>query len=405
MDNSEDISGYSRQALSLDSVQEVQVLVTGFKAEYGQASGGVINVITRSGTNDLRGSGFFLFRDQSLMARSPYASRSLAADPFQRVHYGGWVGGPIRQNRLHFFANYEREDRDTNTASTRTLPASTAAFSAATLKFLGDHGIPLSLFGGGGTTRHVRPEFVDIHNVTAKVDGQLSGNQSLTLRYQLTHDNEPSGESGTLLDYNGNYAFFRTNYANANHKWVMAGMQTGFFFIREDVQERVQNLFTTLPADDRSMYGTPVTEERRKTLSTAAAYESRGSHDIPARVSMDAAIDFHNRLSREAVEARDRYLAQKVHQGLRAIDGVDVLTSDSPELGCALVAFRVKGVPTKELNQLMWDRYDIYIRSVTHEEVDWDANRVSLHVMVSGEQVDRFLGAIEEVAAEARAKG
>ena len=53
VDNSEDISGYSRQSLALDSVQEVQVLVTGFKAEYGQASGGVVNVVTRSGTNDL----------------------------------------------------------------------------------------------------------------------------------------------------------------------------------------------------------------------------------------------------------------------------------------------------------------------------------------------------------------
>ncbi len=221
VDNSEDISGYSRQALALDSVQEVQILVTGFKAEYGQASGGVVNVVTRSGTNDLRGSGFFLFRDQSMMARSPYADRSLPADPFQRIHYGGWLGGPIKENKLHFFLNYEREDRDTNSTSTRTLPASTAAFSPATLQFLNQNKIPVSLFGAGGSSRQVRPEFIDIHNVTAKVDSQLSNTQSLTGRYQLTHDVEPSGQSGTLLDFNGSTSYFRTNYGNLNHKWVI----------------------------------------------------------------------------------------------------------------------------------------------------------------------------------------
>ena len=221
IDNSEDISGYSRQSLALDSVQEVQVLVTGFKAEYGQASGGVVNVVTRSGTNDLRGSGFALFRDQRMMARSPYADRSLPADPFQRLHYGGWLGGAVKKNRAHFFLNYEREDRDTNTASTRVLPASTASFAPATLQFLAANDIPLSLFGAGGTVRQVRPEYIDIHNVTAKIDTQLTNTQSLTGRYQLTHDRQPSGSSGTLFDFNGNTAFFRTNYVNGNHKWIL----------------------------------------------------------------------------------------------------------------------------------------------------------------------------------------
>jgi selenocysteine lyase/cysteine desulfurase len=192
-------------------------------------------------------------------------------------------------------------------------------------------------------------------------------------------------------------------YAGPFHKWMMAGMQTGFFYVREDVQDRLRNLFTTAPADGRTMYGTPVPEERLKTLETAEAFEPRGSHNIPARVSMDAAIDFHDTLTREAVEARDRYLAQKVHRALRAMDGVQVFTSDAPELGCALVAFKIGGVPTRELNDILWERHNIYIRNVTHLEVDWDVNRVSLHVMVTGEQVDRFLGAVEEIAKERKA--
>ena len=245
VDNSEDISGYSRQALALDSVQEVQILVTGFKAEYGQASGGVVNVVTRSGTNDLRGSGFFLFRDQSMMARSPYADRSLPADPFQRVHYGGWLGGPIKENKLHFFINYEREDRDTNSTSTRTLPASIAAFSPATLQFLSQNNIPVSLFGAGGSSRQVRPEFVDIHNITAKVDSQLSNSQSLTGRYQLTNDTQPSGQSGTLLDFNGSTSYSRTNYGNLNHKWVVGSNKLNELYLQ--VGQTLGDFYTSFP--------------------------------------------------------------------------------------------------------------------------------------------------------------
>ncbi|MEW6323149.1 MAG: TonB-dependent receptor [Acidobacteriota bacterium] len=230
--NSEDISGYSRQDLALDSIQEVQVLVNGFKAEFGSASGGVVNVVTRSGSNDLRGSGFFLFRDQSLMARSPYADRSLPEDPFQRIHYGGWLGGPIRRDRAHYFVNYEREDRDTNTSSTRTLPAANSNWAPSTLQFLAANNIPLSLFGAGGRVRQVRPEFVNVHNITAKIDSQLSNNQALTMRYQMTHDTQPSGQGGTIFDFNGSRAFFRTNYVNFNHKWVLAGNKLNEAYIQ-----------------------------------------------------------------------------------------------------------------------------------------------------------------------------
>jgi hypothetical protein len=222
VDNSEDISGLSRQTPALDSIREVQVVVNGFKAEYGSASGGVVNVITESGTNDFKGSGFFLFRDQDLMARSPYANRSLPKDPFQRLNYGGTIGGPLVRDRMHFFATYEREDRDTFTSSTRTLPASTAAFAPSTLQFLRQNGIDVSLFGAGGSVRQVRPEYVDVHKVTGRVDTQFNAAQSLTVRYTMDHETDPSGLGGTLFDYNGATAFFRTNYVAANHKWILS---------------------------------------------------------------------------------------------------------------------------------------------------------------------------------------
>ena len=223
VDNSEDISGYSRQSPAVDSIQEVQILVNGFKAQYGSASGGVVNVVTRSGTNSLTGSGFFLFRNEAMMSRSPYANRSLPKDPFQRIHYGGTVGGPIKRDRLHFFGTYEREDRDTFSSSTFVLPSADQirGASAATRQFLLANGITPEMFGAGGTQRLVRPEFVDVHKATARLDAQPNANHLLTFRYTTDRENDPSGTGGTLLDFNGATAIFNTNYATFNHKWVL----------------------------------------------------------------------------------------------------------------------------------------------------------------------------------------
>ena len=74
--------------------------------------------------------------------------------PSQRIQYGATVGGPIRQNRTHFFATYERDDRDTVSASTYTLPSLTAGRRTpppSTLKFLADNNIDIARFGTGGT--------------------------------------------------------------------------------------------------------------------------------------------------------------------------------------------------------------------------------------------------------------
>ena len=172
VDNSDEISGFAHQSPALDSIQEIQVLVNGFKAEYGQASGGVINVITRSGTNQVRGSGLLLFQDEALRARSPYADRSQPEDPFQRIQYGATVGGPLRRDKMHYFATYEREDRDTASITTGTYPASGDAFAPVVRQFLTSNNIDLGLFGAGGRQRYVRPESVDVHKATGRVDYQ-----------------------------------------------------------------------------------------------------------------------------------------------------------------------------------------------------------------------------------------
>ena len=192
-------------------------------------------------------------------------------------------------------------------------------------------------------------------------------------------------------------------YAGPFHKWMMSSMQTGFLYVREDMVEKVEAVLTITPAGN-SMYGKPPTEPFWKEYMVGAAkYELRGSNNTPARMAMDASLDYHNHLTPQAIEARDRYLAERLRTGLRAISGVDLYVSDDPRMSCALLSFTVKGVSTQELNDMLWEQHNIYIRSVTHEEIGWDVNRASMHIMVTAAQVDELLGAVEAIARNARA--
>jgi Carboxypeptidase regulatory-like domain/TonB dependent receptor len=91
--------------LGVDSVQEFSVITTGYTAEYGRTSGAVINAITRSGTNQFHGTGFFFDRDKIFDARNFFDGPQIA--PFRRIQFGGSGGGPIIKDKTFVFANYE----------------------------------------------------------------------------------------------------------------------------------------------------------------------------------------------------------------------------------------------------------------------------------------------------------
>ena len=102
-----------------ESVQEFQVVTSGYSAEAGRSGGGAMNVITKSGTNELSGSGVLFLRDDQLAARLPRspldAARGVPADDsryevdeFRRYNWGASLGGPIRRDRTHFFLSYDQ---------------------------------------------------------------------------------------------------------------------------------------------------------------------------------------------------------------------------------------------------------------------------------------------------------
>src|SRR5713226_7312777 len=90
--------------ITLEAVKEFQVVATGASAEFGRTAGGVINVITKSGTNDVHGS---LFHFQRLEALSAHTSDGKPLKDFNRKQFGGTVGGPISKNRSFFFFSFE----------------------------------------------------------------------------------------------------------------------------------------------------------------------------------------------------------------------------------------------------------------------------------------------------------
>ena len=96
-------------SISQDAVQEFQVQTSGYSAEFGRAVGGVINTVTKSGTNQFHGTAYWYFRNRTLDATDPYAKYN---PPESRHQAGGSLGGPIVKDKLFFFGNGEVMRRD-----------------------------------------------------------------------------------------------------------------------------------------------------------------------------------------------------------------------------------------------------------------------------------------------------
>src|SRR4029079_16770043 len=105
----------ARSTVSQEAVQEYQVATNSYAPEFGRATGGIVNVVTKSGTNDFRGNVFGFLRDKSIQARNGLAP-IIDNDPnkkpgFTRVQYGATLGGPIVKDRTFFFTSFEQRRR------------------------------------------------------------------------------------------------------------------------------------------------------------------------------------------------------------------------------------------------------------------------------------------------------
>ena len=113
-DNNDDTVGGLLQLFPLEAIQEFNVITQRANAEYGRSGAAVLNVVTRSGTNQVRGSWFTLLRDDRLNSQ-PFSEvlQGIDKQVYRRYQFGGSVGGPLVLDRVHYFAAFERTQQDT----------------------------------------------------------------------------------------------------------------------------------------------------------------------------------------------------------------------------------------------------------------------------------------------------
>jgi hypothetical protein len=190
----DDAAGLSGIPLGVDAIEQFQVVTGGAQAELGRALGGYINVVTRSGTNALHGTGYGFFRDDAFNGKNALTNTTL---PMDQQQFGASIGGPLALNRSFYFTNVERKLLD-QTGVVSITPANTAVTNAR-LAQVGYQGLPV--------TTGLYPNPVHSLNVLGKIDHQISGADQLSVRYAL-YDvtstnargvgnlNAPSGSTG-----------------------------------------------------------------------------------------------------------------------------------------------------------------------------------------------------------------
>ena len=213
--NEAGVFGTPATILPLEAIAELRVL-SNSEAEYGRSAGGVINIVTKSGTNSFHGSGFDFFRNNALDARNFFNDRldssgnSLPQNPFHNNQFGGSLGGPIIKDKTFFFVDYEGMREKGAEASTACVPtAQDIATSTANVggtvnpviaKLLATNPWPTptknqTCIGDGSDGQTVSPDGENISLATPfsnrvdsaiiKIDHTFNSNNLLTGRYYI----------------------------------------------------------------------------------------------------------------------------------------------------------------------------------------------------------------------------
>jgi len=184
-DDAADLTGtyYSQEV-----IDQFQVVTSGGIAEFGRASGGVVNILTKSGTNDLRGDFYGFLRNQRFDARNPLAPTK---DLLTQAQYGVSLGGPIRRDRTFFFSNFEQTRR--NYSAVLTISPSAVNSINNRLRAVN--------YTGPLVTTGVVPASFDTTNFFTRIDHSINQRNLLSARYSLYHINAVNSRSvGGLND-------------------------------------------------------------------------------------------------------------------------------------------------------------------------------------------------------------
>jgi outer membrane receptor protein involved in Fe transport len=192
------ITGVQRATPPQDSVQEFRVVNNSFGAEYGRALGGIVNIVTRSGTNQLHGSLYDYLQNSATDARS-YLQPAPLPHALRENQFGGTLGGPIVKDRTFFFANYEGHRRGASPVYAPDLGTSIANLDTAK-EYLGLSPEGCNLLPQDCTASpltYLQGVLQSVNNDYgfARIDHQLNTNNRLALRYSI----EDARDLGELI--------------------------------------------------------------------------------------------------------------------------------------------------------------------------------------------------------------
>lgn len=206
-DNNDDTVGGLLQLFPLEAIQEFNFVTSRYKAEYGRSNGGVMNIVTKSGTNTMAGSFFTLLRDDKMNAKTETEKLAEAdKQEYRRYQFGGSFGGPIARNRAHFFGAAERTQQDT-------------------FQVVSTEGLFPELDGTFGTPYRE-------NLVTGKVTANLNASQYLAVRYGRNTNSQPYGADPVVPPSGWGTSKNNFNSINVNHNWVLGGSKLNEFIFQ-----------------------------------------------------------------------------------------------------------------------------------------------------------------------------
>ncbi|HKD45194.1 MAG TPA: TonB-dependent receptor [Candidatus Angelobacter sp.] len=188
-DNISTATGSQRATPSQEAVNEFRVVNNSFGAEYGRALGGIVNIVTKSGTNDYHGSVYEYLMNNAFNANSILTLPGF--DKFRQNQFGATLGGPIQKNKAFFFFNYEGQRRGQSPTYPALLVSNLTAINAVKASY------------------SLAPENLnvlktaDVDNIFAKLDYQLNEKNRLSGRYLLQRGTDLNMLVGETLDGGG----------------------------------------------------------------------------------------------------------------------------------------------------------------------------------------------------------
>ena len=251
------LTGVQRATPPQESVQEFRVVNNSFGAEYGRALGGIVNIVTKSGTNDLHGSVYEYLQNQATDARSLLQPKATATEPaapdtLRQNQFGATIGGPIQKDKAFFFVNYEGKRQAFSPVYPPSLFDNIVPLDAAKAYLgLSPEGCYLPLAKCTGTPLSYLDSVLKINNNDygfARFDYQINKTNQLTVRYNIEDGRDPGELIGQTEDGGG------------------VGTPSG-----------ARNLFVR----DQSLAGTLTTQIKPDLINTFLAQYARRHYNFP----------------------------------------------------------------------------------------------------------------------------